>query len=187
MRFVVLGVIHMTRFLSGLLFGVFGVWLIFSAGCTTTSSKEKIVAQPPSLARAPVFPPQKAMETGDYATFLAENEKAIKECDAGGECDAALFNLGFLNAYSRSPYYNQSRALKYFDELIKKYPHSPYAFQARAWVDIMRRSIASEKGRRRLKSEVKSRDSTIDKLQSQIDRSREIDMEMDRKERELLQ
>ena len=177
----------MTRFSFGLMFGALGIWLLFAAGCTTSPPKEKIIAASPAPAPLPVFPPQKAMETGDYATFLAENEKAVKGCDAGGQCDTVLFNLGFLYAYSRSPYYNQSRAFKYFDELIKRHPQSPYAFQARAWVDIMRRNIASEKSRRRLKSEIKSRDSTIDKLQSQIDRSREIDMEMDQKERELLQ
>jgi hypothetical protein len=138
---------------------------------------------PPPL---PAFPPQRAMETGDYAGFLAENQQALQACNTESPCAVALFNVGFLHAYPNSPYYNQVKGLKYFEELIQKYPQSPWAFQAKAWTDIMKQSVASENKRRRLLKEMKSKDAAINDLKRQIKRSREIDMKIEQKERELL-
>ena len=104
------------------------------------------------------------MESGNYAGFFAENQKALQECNSQSECDVALFNLGFVHAYSRSPYYNQVKGLRYFDELVKKYPQSPWAFQAKAWVDIIKKSAVSEDKRRKLQSETKAKNATIDDL-----------------------
>lgn len=119
-----------------------------------------------------------------------------------------MFNLGFLYSYPKSPYWNQDKGLQYFDELAKKHPKSAWAFQARAWSDIMRAGIALDKKRQSLKKELKSKDQALEKelkskdeaiekelkskddaittLQEQIKRSREIDMEVERRERELL-
>jgi hypothetical protein len=139
----------------------------------------------------PVFPPQKAMESGDYAGFLADNQKALSECGSegksqNGRCDVALFNLGFAYAYPKSPYWNRGKAQRYFEELIRKYPQSPWAFQARAWTELMKRAATSETRRRKLQGQLKSKDEAITDLQEQIKRSREIDLEIEQKERELL-
>ena len=140
-------------------------------------------APPPPL---PIFPPQKVMESGDYAGFLAENRQALLECNSETHCDIALFNLGFIYAYSKSPHFNQPKGLGYFEELIQLYPESPWAFQARAWIDIMKKSAVSEDKRRRLQGQIKSKDAAINDLKEQIKRSREIDMEIEEKERKLL-
>jgi hypothetical protein len=127
------------------------------------------------------------MESGNYAGFLEENLSKLKQCAGQGECDVALFNLGFLHAYSRSGYYSQRKALYYFNELVATHPQSPWAFQAKAWTDTIKKSIAFENQCRQLKGKLKTRNTAIDELQKQMERSRDIDVEMDRKERELLQ
>jgi hypothetical protein len=126
------------------------------------------------------------MEGGNYARFLAENRQRLERCEDGAGCEVALFNLGFVHAYPPSPYHNPGKALRYFDELIKKYPQTPWAFQGRAWRALLTTHLASEEKRRRLQADLRSKDSTIRTLRTQLGRSREIDIEIDKKERELL-
>lgn len=180
--------------------------------CGTLSACAVPAVQPPPPPPEPVpvvlpFPPQKAMTSGDYAGFLAENLKALKA--GGGEQgpDVSLFNIGFVYAYTKSPYYNASKALKTFDQLIREHPDSHWAYQARAWSDMIRKAFVAEEKHRQLKGKVKSKEAAISSkeaeinskeaeisskeaeindLQKKMNRSREIDVEMDRMERELL-
>ena len=132
------------------------------------------------------FPPQQVMEDGNYARFLAENRQLLEHCGGGAGCEAALFNLGFVHAYPPSPYHDPNKALQYFDDLIKKYPQTPWAFEGRAWRALLTANLASEEKRRRLQADLRSKDATIRTLRTQLGRSREIDIEIDKKERELL-
>jgi hypothetical protein len=155
-------------------------------GCAEKTVSPPVV--PPEVKLVPAFPPQKVMASGDYEGFLAQNQKAVRECDGGSACDEALFNLGFLYSYPRSPYYSQAKGLEYLDRLVQQYPQSVWAFQARAWSEIIRRGMTTHKDKKQkdLQKELKSRDAAINDLQQKIDRSREIDLEAERKERELL-
>ena len=141
---------------------------------------------PPVQPPPPIFPPQRVMENGNYAEFLAENERALQGCTKGTGCDAALFNLGFTYAYSQSPYHNPAKALQYFSELAKKYPQSPWAFQGRAWTALLNENLALEEKQRQLQGNLRSRETTVRNLREQLNRSRDIDVEMEKKERELL-
>jgi hypothetical protein len=147
------------------------------AGCASMPSSDK-----PREA----FPPQQVMEDGNYARFLAENRQLLERCQGSAGCEVALFNLGFVYAYPPSPYHNPGKALQYFDDLIKKYPRTSWAFEGRAWRALLTANLTSEEKRRRLQADLRSKDATIRTLRTQLDRSREIDMEIDKKERELL-
>jgi hypothetical protein len=151
--------------------------VLMLAGCASGPSSDK---------SRDAFPPQQVMEDGNYARFLAENHQLLERCQGGTGCEVALFNLGFVHAYPPSPYHNPSKALQYFDDLIKKYPQTPSAFEGRAWRALLTAHLASEEKRRRLQTDLRSKDATIRALRTQLGRSREIDMEIDKKERELL-
>lgn len=145
-----------------------GVGLLLTvllAGCSGTS--------PPAPVPSPLpgFPPQQVMQQGNYNAFLAANRRTVQNCRGDGACDVALFNLGFVHAYPLSPYRDTAKALQYFGDLIKKYPQSPWAFQGRAWVALL--------------NEIRTRETTIRSMQTQLDRARDIDIEIDKKEREL--
>ena len=141
---------------------------------------------PPSDTPRDVFPPQQVMQGGNYAKFLAENRQALERCEGGSGCAVALFNVGFVYAYPQSPYHDPSKALRHFDDLIKKYPQTPSAFEGRAWRALLTQNLALEEQRRRLQTDLRSKDATIRTLRTQMGRSRDIDMELDKKERELL-
>jgi hypothetical protein len=141
------------------------------------------VFSPPPFS---VFPPQKVMKDDNYAVFLADNEEALLRCNEQKECEIALFNLGFIYGYPRSPYRDQAAALWYFDELNKNYPNSPWAFQAQAWIAFINESLALEESRRQLRAHLHTREERIRTLRQQLQGARQIDIEMDEKERELL-
>jgi hypothetical protein len=132
------------------------------------------------------FPPQKVIETGDYGTFLAENQRNLSACGGWIACDIVLFNLGFVHAYPQSPYRDPQKARWYLRELQRRFPQSPWASQGRVLLAFMNEQASLEEARRQLRTGLRSRDATIRKLREQLDLSREIDIEIDKKERELL-
>jgi outer membrane protein assembly factor BamD (BamD/ComL family) len=126
------------------------------------------------------------MKNGNYASFLAENEEILQRCRERPGCDMALFNLGFIYGYPRSPYRDPATALWYLDELIKTYPDSPWAFHAQAWISFINEGLVLEESRRQLQSHLYTREARIRELREQLKAARQIDIEMDKKERELL-
>lgn len=132
-----------------------------------------------------MFPPQEAMKSGNYARFLSENQKALIECADESQCSVALFNLGFIYTYPQSPYYNAPKGLLYFEALIRKYAQNPLTFQARAWTEFIRKSLASETGKTRLKGELKTKETAIKELQKQVEQSKQTDIDIDRIEKDL--
>jgi hypothetical protein len=173
------------------------LFLIFCL-CGCACERPQIVTTVLDLGRhGPIFPPQAVMDSGDYRGFMAENEKALEDCDGTDRCSAALFNLGFLHAYSKSPYYNRARALWYFKTLLREYPESSWTYQSLAWVDLIEKKVILVRNHNelnrwqseelnRLQSEIKMKDEAIDELRAQMKRSRDIDVELDRKEKELI-
>ncbi len=206
--------------------------IILSMGCVSTTAEK----QPePAVQQLPLFPPQSVMRSGNYAAFLAENEIILKTCADPEKCALALFNICFLYSYSKSPYYNPARGQLYFEDLVKGSPESPWAYQARVWVDIMKKSArkevkkrtarddkskesgedpkskdsvedlkrelaaieairqieAAQEGpvpesdRRQLEDEIRTKDETIKELTRQLERSRQIDIEIEKKQRRL--
>jgi len=160
-----------------------GILALAPLGSGCTSSRGPTIQPPPS---PPSFPPQRVMESGNYAQFLVENEWVLQNCAGGPGCEVALFNLGFAYAYTQSPYRNLTKALHYFSDLSQKYPQSPFAFQGRAWMAFINDHLALEEARRQLQANLRNREGTIRSLRAQLDRSRAIDVEMEKKERELL-
>jgi hypothetical protein len=143
--------------------------------------------------RYATFPPQAVMENGDYPRFVTENQQTLAQCKGKTVCATALFNLGFVHAYSHSPYYDPARALRYLDELHKRYPQTPWAFQGQTWKVFLHEKLILEEAQRYLRADLqtlqvdlRSREATIRSLQGRLKRARDIDLQIEKKERELL-
>jgi hypothetical protein len=152
-----------TRILMGFLSMAF---LILGGGCALFATKPE---PPPPAVVLPIFPPQEVMQGGDYAGFLKANQAALAECKDDAQCAIAKFSIAFVYAYPSSPYYDLVLGLHYFNDLILKYPNSPWALQAKAWTVFMKKSIASEKNQYQLKTKIKSKETTIKDLHKQIE------------------
>ena len=199
------------------------VFLILAliAGCE--ASKAPIVQQ--VIEPPPLFPPQTTMQAGAYTVFLTENTEALKACQDPDKCTIALFNLAFIHSYSKSPYYDPRKALKYIEDLNTAAPESQWTYQALVWKGLIEKNMQMQKkmlrkrpargeskakeaaepeaeesarqpepslepdwemDRQRLEDEIKSRDQTIKELNRQIQKSHQIDIEIEKKERGLL-
>jgi hypothetical protein len=151
---------------------------LFLSGCTS---------MPTSLfGSQSAFPPQKVIENGDFRGFLAENQRNLSGCGNWTGCDVTLFNLGFVHAYPQSPYRDPQKARHYLRELRSRFPQSPWTSQGQVLLALMNEQVSLEETHRRLRTDLRTRDAVIRKLQEQLNRSREIDIEIEKKERELL-
>ena len=150
---------------------------LLTASCTPGS-----LAVPPPRA---AFPPQAVIEHGDYARFLAENRQVLEHCQAGEACAVALFNLGFVYAYPHSPYHDPTKAQQFVAELLKSYGETPWASQGLVWLALINQRLVLEETQRRLQGDLRDRETTIRSLQGRLKRLRDIDLQMDQKEREL--
>jgi len=132
------------------------------------------------------FPPQQVIENGDYRGFLVENQRNLSTCGGWIACDVILFNLGFVYAYPQSPYRDHRKARQYLRELHSRFPQSRWASQGQVLLAFLNERVGLEEAHRQLRTDLRSRDAALRKLRGQLDRSREIDIEIERKERELL-
>jgi len=159
------------------------LWHIATLGLLLTGCASSETAR---IWTSESFPPQRVMASGNYAGFLAENQRQLERCGGWIKCDLALYNLAFVYAYPDSPYRDARKARLYVEELQTRYPDSPWTSQGQLLVAFITEQSFLEETQRRLRSELRTREAMIRKLRGQLQRSREIDLEIDKKERELL-
>ena len=127
------------------------VWCGFLAlvltGCAAVHAPQRPVV-------AVVFPPQAVMTSGDYGTFVTENLLQLQQCRDVSECAMVIFNLGFVYAYHKSPYYDPATALFYFNDLLVKYPQTPWAFHSELLVALIKDKRLLEQAQQRLNQDI---------------------------------
>ena len=141
------------------------VFLVLGAGCAPAVNNQPVQ---PVIQAPPLFPPQTAMQSGDYSGFLAENENILKTCQEPEKCAAGLFSIGFLYCYPKSPYYNPVKGVQYLEDLIKGSPESTWAYQARIWIELTRKNKV-ESRKRQPREEGKQREASTSEAGKQIE------------------
>ena len=94
---------------------------------------------------------------GDFEGALQENQEVLARSPQNPPGDAALFNLGLLHVHYANPKRDIAQALIFFARLTEEFPDSPRAEEARIWVGIL----------------------------ETMAKTRQIDMEIEEKKREL--
>lgn len=140
--------------------------LISFAGCATLKEMEAKRETRKCLITA-----QKLLNQGDYEGALKENQKVLSLYDNVPPGDEALFNAGLINANAGYPKRDYQKSVDYFKRLVKIFPDSPFAGQAKTWIGILQEN-------ERLKRE-------IEELNKTINKSKQVDIEIDEKKKEL--
>jgi tetratricopeptide (TPR) repeat protein len=135
------------------------------SGCATLKETETKRKARESLVMA-----QKFRDQGDYEGALRENQRVLSLYDHVPPGDEALFNTGLLYAHPGYPKRDYKKALDLFKRLVKMFPHSPLAGQAKVWIGILQ------------ENERLNRD--IDGLNKTIRKSKQVDIEIDEKKKE---
>ena len=136
------------------------------AGCAILKEKETERKPSDYLLTA-----QKLLDQGDYEGSLKENLKVLSLYSNVPPGDEALFNKGLIYTHYGYAKRDYKKSLDIFKRLVKMFPQSPFAGQAKMWIGILQEN-------ERLNREVEELNTTIKK-------SKQVDIELDEKKKEL--
>jgi len=174
------------------------ITVVLLSGCSSMTGR----SNPPvadAARRAALFEHTQALfSQGQYDAAYNENQKILQE--GRGDPDVALFNMGMISAHRANPQKNYARALSSFRKLIEEYPHSQMVEPAKSWIQVLEeyRRVAEEKRvlieeKRMLLEEkrmlLRERESLVrekQKLKYTTEKSRQVDMEIEKRRREML-
>jgi tetratricopeptide (TPR) repeat protein len=80
---------------------------------------------------------QNLLAKGDYEGSLRESQKVLALLKDQPPADTAIFNMGLIYAHPKNPKKDNKRAIYYFSRVIKGYPDSTWAEQAKIWVGVL--------------------------------------------------
>lgn len=73
---------------------------------------------------------------GNFEAALKDNLQSLKAAGPRPPADHALYNLGLIYAHIDNPGKDFHKAQRYFSELIREFPASPLAEEARVWLGL---------------------------------------------------
>jgi len=120
--------------------------------------------------REPFLLSQKLLAEGNYEGALMENQRILSLSGQNPPADEALFNMGLIHAHPGYGKKDTTKSLALFKRLIKDYPRSPWVEQAKTWVGVLQEN---EKFRH-----------SIEELNRVIEKSKQVDIEIEEKKRE---
>jgi len=95
---------------------------------------------------------------GDLEGALKVNQDIVALAEGKPPGDQSLFNIGLIYADSKYQKKDYRKSMAFFQRVVKEYPQSPLAVQARTWIGVL----------------------------GVIERSKEVDIELERKKRRLV-
>jgi hypothetical protein len=74
---------------------------------------------------------------GDFEGAMKENLDILSRPSKTQQGDAALMNLGLINAHYANPKKDYKKALGFFMRVDKEFPGSPFVEEAKIWVSVL--------------------------------------------------
>jgi tetratricopeptide (TPR) repeat protein len=106
---------------------------------------------------------QRSLAQGDFETSLSEMEKVLSLSPSSPLEDEVLYTLGLMYAHFANPKKDYRRSLEFFKRLLKDHPKSPWVEQAKIWIAVIEEN---------------------EKLNQVIEKSKQVDLEIEQKKRE---
>jgi len=128
---------------------------------------------------------QKFLGQGDYEGSLKENQKVLSLFENTPPGDEALFNMGLIYAHHEYPKRDYKKSLDLFKKLVKVYPQSPLVVQAKIWIGILQENERLNNENERLNNEIERLNNEIEELNKAIKKTKEVDIEIEEKKKEL--
>lgn len=80
---------------------------------------------------------RKLLVQGDPEGVLRESQKALALAGKNPPADEALFTMGLAFVHYKSSHRDYKQSIDAFRRLVREYPQSPLAEQARIWVGVL--------------------------------------------------
>ena len=127
---------------------------------------------------------QKLLARGDFEGSLKEHQKALSLSGKNPPGDETLFQIGLIYAHPENPKKDYEKSLDQFKRLIKDYPQSPRADEARIWTGILQENQKLKQANDRLSQANEKLNQTIENLNQLIQKSKQVDIQIEEKKRE---
>jgi len=159
-------------------FFIIGQILILLLSCSSFEKlKVEIKGQKESPQNRSLLHSQEILNQGDYEDALKECQQALSLSSPGPPKDQELFNLGLIYAYPENPKKDYGKSLNAFIKLTEDFPQSPLVKQAKIWIGVL---IENDK----LNQKNEKLNQTNGKLNQVIEKSKQVDIEIEEKKRE---
>lgn len=125
---------------------VLAALVLLLAGCSfhvTRSEQDRLVLQAQELVRA-----------GEYGGALEAYRRALDDSLKNSVTEQALLGLARLYVTPENPHRDYRRALEVFDRLLREYPESARAGEARAWRELLSAFLSQRDEAERVRQEV---------------------------------
>lgn len=120
---------------------------------------------------------QKLLARGDFEGSLKEHQNALSLSGKSSPGDEALFQIGLIYAHPDNPKKDYEKSLDQFKRLVKDHPGSPRTDEARIWTGILQENQKLKQLNDRLIQ-------TNEKLNDLIQKSKQVDIQIEEKKRE---
>ncbi len=137
----------------------------FTSGPSQEVSRDKSYSPEESIKPAcdRLLRSKKLFHLGDYAGSLKESQRILSLPGKNSLKDQALFQMGLIYAHVDNPQRDSGKALDSFKKIIKDYPKSPLADEAKVWVGMLQENV---------------------KLSQVIEKTKQVDISVEEKKRE---
>lgn len=116
---------------------------------------------------------EEMVRVGDYRGAHEAYGRALSEKST---TDRALFGLARLYVAPDNPNRDYRRAYEHVERLLREFPHSAWAPEARAWRELLAAFLGQKEAAERARQEVQ-------RIRQDLDRLKQIDQELDRQRR----
>jgi tetratricopeptide (TPR) repeat protein len=113
---------------------------------------------------------QKLLAEGNFEGALKENQRILSLSGENPPADEALFNMGLIHAHPGYGKRDTTKSLALFKKLMKDHPRSRWAEQAKTWAGVLQ--------------ENEKLSHSIQELNRVIEKSKQVDIEIEEKKRE---
>lgn len=171
-------------------------WLSLSlvgAGCSPLNKpykEEQLTFWQANEAEKLLIQARSSFARGDFLTSLEENREILNRFPTAYG-DHALYAMGLIYAYPEFFYANYDVSMHYFNRLVSEYPESIFINQSKVSISLLKQAMENEKEIDQknkqiglLKNELNSEKKQIKNLQDQLERLKEIDLDLEEKKRE---
>lgn len=183
--------------------------IVFLAGCACFTSMQQKHLAVEHLNKAERF-----LRNGCYDRAIMENRKAEQLCSGMEPGGRALYNMGHLWIAPENPDRSCRKSIKCFRKLLREYPEGALAREAGSWVCVLGELVEAEKSLHglgekmhalkaenramekkakgykcrisELESELASMKKSMNRCRDQLEKLKEIDLELNRKKEDSL-
>lgn len=121
-------------------------------------------------ARQPLLNSRELLLQGKYEEASKEIQKSLAPSPRHPPEDESLFQMGLIYAHPGNSKKDYGKSVSYFKKLIKDYPQSPWSDMAKIWTGMIH--------------ENERLNQAVDKLSHTIEKSKQVDIEIEEKKRE---